>query len=108
MSKPSVFALAVLSVAFVASSLPALTGIPLHEWLGVVVALAFLVHCALHLDWIIAAVKSAGRKNAATRAVYIVLDVVTMVLLAACAISGLLISGTLLPSFGFFADGYYF
>ena len=50
MSKPSVFALAVLSVAFVASSLPALTGIPLHEWLGVVVALAFLVHCALHLD----------------------------------------------------------
>ena len=31
-----------------------------------------------------------------------------MVLLAACAISGLLISGTLLPSFGFFADGYYF
>lgn len=108
MSKTAVLVLAVLSVAFVTANLPGLTGVPIHEWLGVAVALVFLVHCALHLDWIVAALKSDNKKNAAMRVIYIVLDAVTLILLAVCTLSGILISGTVLPSLGLFASGYYF
>ena len=38
----------------------------------------------------------------------VALDALLLAALAVCAVSGLLISGTVLPSFGLFADGYYF
>lgn len=108
MSKVSAFFLAIVGVAYLLSNFPQATGVPFHEWLGLAVVAALLVHAAVHSDWIMSALRAKSAKNRGIRILYVVLDVVTFVLLAVCLVSGLLVSGTVLPMAGLFADGYYF
>ena len=49
---------ACLLVYLVAAS-PALTGIGIHEWLGLGVLVVFFAHAAMHVDWAVEAVRSA-------------------------------------------------
>ena len=90
---------AVLAVLFIACELPGVTGVPAHEWLGIVLAVALLAHAGKR---VITTVKNA--RNAAR----LVVDVVMLVTLAVCVVSGLIISGSVLPFFGYYATGYYF
>ncbi len=90
---------AVLAVLFIACELPGVTGVPAHEWLGIVLAVALLAHAGKR---VITTVKNA--RNAAR----LVVDVVMLVTLAVCVVSGLMISGSVLPFFGCYATGYYF
>ena len=71
MNKHIVFDIVML-VVYLTAAFPAITGIPAHEWIS------------------------------------IVLNVLIALALAACAVSGIMISGTVLPTFGVFATGYYF
>lgn len=97
----------VLIAAFAVSLYPSFTGYAVHEWLGLVVAIAMLAHVVIRVaDFAKTAVAGfkAHRPGLISTAA---LDAATFVTLALCAVSGLLISGAVLPSMGLFADGYY-
>ena len=47
--------IAALAVYLVAAN-PAVTGIGIHEWLGLGMLVIFFVHAAMHVDWVIEAV----------------------------------------------------
>ena len=98
-AKRSIVADIVLTVAFLASLLPGVTTVAAHEWLGLVVTAAFLVHIAAHLR---------PSERTALRTANLVVDGLALVALAVVTVSGVLVSGAVLPAFGFFADGYFF
>ncbi len=97
---------ALLIYAVVAN--PAFTGIGLHEWLGLGVFVVFLVHVAMHTDWVVEACKTAFKQPSFARTGNMVLGVLMLVVFMVCVVSGLLVSGDVLPTLGFYAEGYYF
>ena len=133
MGKRVLVADAVALAVFAAASLPSLTGVAAHEWIGVVLAVGLAVHLAMRLDRVVGALGggsrrrgegSAGsasqsraaeggggrgvRRGGAGRALRIALDALLAVALVACAVSGVLMSGAVLPALGLYAEGYYF
>lgn len=99
--------LVALAVYLVAAN-PALTGIGLHEWLGLGVLLAFLVHTAMHVDWALEALRGSLARPSWARTGNLALDLLVVVAFMACAVSGLMVSGAVLPALGLYAEGYYF
>lgn len=99
---------AVVLVAYAAVANPALTGIGLHEWLGLGALLVLVVHAALHAGWVAETVRALRSDPAPSRIGNLAVDALAFVALAACVVSGLLVSGDVLPAFGWYAEGYYF
>ncbi|MRX83975.1 DUF4405 domain-containing protein [Eggerthella guodeyinii] len=95
-------------LAYLVAANPAVTGIGVHEWVGVGVLLAFLVHVAMHVDWVVEAVKSAVARPSWVRTGNLVLDALIVVAFMTVTVSGLMVSGAVLAAFGLYADGYYF
>ncbi|RDB62765.1 hypothetical protein C1878_06950 [Gordonibacter sp. 28C] len=87
---------------------PAITGVALHEWAGLGLVLVFLVHVAAHVDWVADTVRSALRSPSWSRVGNLVLDVCIVVAFMVCVVSGVLVSGAVLPALGYYAQGYYF
>ena len=98
--RAGVLALAALAGA---AMLPALTGVPAHEWLGLAATAALLVHCGVHA-WRLPALARRGGRLRLGAAV----DCLVFASLALCAVSGLMVSATVLPALGLFAPGYFF
>ncbi|WP_080799153.1 DUF4405 domain-containing protein [Arabiibacter massiliensis] len=98
--------LAALAVYLVVAN-PAITGIGLHEWLGLGVFLAFFVHALLHADWAVEAVRGSLAHPSWGRTGNLVLDALIVLAFAACTVSGIMVSGTVLPALGLYAEGYY-
>ena len=96
-----------LAVYLVAAN-PALTGIGLHEWIGLGVFVAFAAHAAQHAGWVADTVRGALRFPAPARVANLVLDALILVAFMTVTVSGVLVSGAVLPAFGLYADGYYF
>lgn len=103
--------------AYVVVSLPQATGVAAHEWLGLGVALLLVVHVAQHGDWLADALRAVTRGSAPGRASSparlarlgrLVLAMLLAAALAVCVVSGIMVSGAVLPAFGLFAEGYYF
>ena len=90
-------------VLYIVVSLPAMTGVGAHEWLGI--GLVLLVHGAQHVDFAGHLLTSRGAWRAKGR---ILLDAALVLSVAVVVLSGLMESGTVLPAFGFYAEGYYF
>nr|WP_221899057.1 DUF4405 domain-containing protein [Gordonibacter massiliensis (ex Traore et al. 2017)] len=86
---------------------PALTGIDAHEWLGLGVLLVFLVHCVAHADWVGSALFGFGRAAWSVRG-NLALDVLILAAFAVVMVSGLGVSGAVLPSMGLYVEGYFF
>ena len=97
-------ALAVYAIA----ANPALTGIGFHEWVCLGVLVVFLVHVALHWGWVADTVRAALKGPSLARTGNLVLGALILVAFMACAVSGLMVSGAVLPAFGLYAEGYYF
>lgn len=97
---------AVLLAAYLVAANPALTGAPAHEWLGLLVLAALLVHVAAHADWVAGAVQRARRGGA--RPGRLAVDALLAATLAVCVVSGVMVSGAVLPALGLYATGYYF
>lgn len=76
-------------VAFVALQAWRLTGVPLHEWLGVALTGAIVVHLALHWSW----VASQFRR----RRVAYALNLILFISAVAAIVSGFAISKVVLP-----------
>ncbi|MDO4290899.1 MAG: DUF4405 domain-containing protein [Eggerthellaceae bacterium] len=103
--------------AYVVVSLPQATGVAVHEWLGLGVALLLVVHVAQHGDWLADVLRAVTRSSVLGRGSSpahfarlgrLVLDALLAVALAVCVTSGLMVSGAVLPAFGLYAEGYYF
>lgn len=99
---------AIALVLYALAALPALTTIPLHEWLGIAAFVVLAVHLVFGLGEAWSMARSADRSKRAARWGNLVVDVLLLIALSVCMVSGLLVSGTVLPTFGLFADGYYF
>ena len=95
-------------LVYLVAANPAVTGIGIHEWVGIGVLLAFLVHVAMHVDWVVEAVKSAVARPSWARTGNLVLDALIVVAFMTVTVSGLMVSGAVLAAFGLYADGYYF
>lgn len=77
-----------------------LTGIPVHEWLGVSIAVAMIVHLVQHGDWIASiGRKLFGRTSFQNRVNYLLMFGL-FIGFASITISGLLISEAALPFLG--------
>ncbi|MBC2889859.1 DUF4405 domain-containing protein [Gordonibacter massiliensis (ex Traore et al. 2017)] len=87
---------------------PALTGIAAHEWAGLGLVLVFLVHAAAHADWVAETTRSALRCPSWSRTGNLALDACIVVAFMVCVVSGILVSGAVLPALGYYAQGYYF
>ena len=75
-----------------------LTGVPVHEFIGLGAFVVMGVHIVASGDGL------AGRGRAGRLA----LNIVLLVALAACVVSGVMVSGAALPSLGLYATGYSF
>ncbi len=102
---------AVALAAYLVAANPAITGVSAHEWIGLGALVVLAVHVAVSADRLAAVArtlrsgKARGRVFGAGR---LALDALTALALVTCAVSGLMVSGAVLPAFGFYADGYYF
>lgn len=86
---------------------PTITGIDVHEWLGLGSLVAFVAHVAGSAVF----AKEAGRKkrkrSAATTANRLI-DTIMLITMMTCVVSGLMVSGAVLQTLGLYAHGYYF
>lgn len=87
---------------------PALTGIGFHEWLGIGLVVVLLVHSVVHAEWIAETVRTSLADPSWARTGNLILDMLALIAFAVVTVSGLMISGAILPTFGLYADGYYF
>ena len=94
--------IAALAVYLVAAN-PAVTGIGIHEWLGLGMLVIFFVHAAMHVDWVIEAVRRSFVRLSWARTGNAVLDLVIV-----AVVMVVMVSGAVLPALGLYADGYYF
>ena len=92
-------------VLYVVVSLPALTGVGVHEWLGLGVVVVLLVHGVQHIDFVGRLLAARCSWRATGR---MLLDVALVLSVVVVAFSGLMESGAVLPTFGLYAEGYYF
>lgn len=94
----------VMLIVYLVAAFPIITGIPVHEWVGIIATLVLVAHCAMR------GMMSGGPKKETrgVRTFRIVLNILIGFSLAACAVSGIMVSGTVLPAFNLFATGYYF
>lgn len=86
-------------VVYAVSANPAITGVSVHEWVGLGAVVLLVAHCAARGMW-------RGVKGKAFGLT--VLNTLVLLCVALCAVSGVMVSGAVLPTFGVFAEGYYF
>lgn len=102
---------AVVLVAYLVAANPALTGVSAHEWIGLGALVVLAVHVVVSADRLTAIARSLRRGKARGKVFgvgRVALDALTALALVTCVVSGLMVSGAVLPAFGFYADGYYF
>lgn len=98
----------IIFVLYLVVANPALTGISVHEWLGLGLFVSFFIHVEVHADWIVETLRSVFSHPSCKRTGNAVLDICILVAFMATTVSGIMVSGTVLPLFGLYAEGYYF
>lgn len=98
----------IVLVVYLVVANPALTGIGVHEWLGIAAFVAFVAHAAQHGDWVAETARTAFARPSLGRTGHFVLDALIVVAFMMCTVSGVLVSGAVLPALGLYADGFFF
>lgn len=98
---------AVVLVVYALAANPAVTGVPLHEWLGMGALAVVVAHAAMHADYLLDTFLSAAHRRG-MRFAKAVLDMALVLAFMVCCVSGLMVSGEVLPALGLYAEGYYF
>jgi hypothetical protein len=86
--------------AFLVASNPALTGLAIHEWLGVSFIAALVTHLLFHWDWVVNLSKTFFKKLVHISRLNFVVDSFLFVAMTAAMLSGLMISKSVLPTLG--------
>jgi len=87
---------------------PSITGIAIHEWLGIALIVVFIVHAVMHFDIVVDIIKDKRTKPSVARQGNLAVDILILITFMVVTVSGLGISGAVLPAFGVYAEGYYF
>jgi hypothetical protein len=90
----------VIFVGFLVVLEPNLTGISIHEWLSVALALTLILHAALHWDWGIKIAAQFLRRLFHTSRLNFVVDVLLFAAFVLVMLSGILISRSVLVVLG--------
>jgi hypothetical protein len=86
--------------AFLAVSNPHLTGISIHEWLGVSFIAALVTHLLFNWEWIVNVGKTFFRKFWHQSRLNFVVDTAFFIVMTGVLFSGLMISKSVLPTLG--------
>lgn len=89
-----------LFAAIVVAYAPAVTGIAIHEWLSIAIAVPFFVHMVVNWDWVVRFAKGTMAKLKAASIVNAIVDTALFVSAVAVVLSGLLISQVAAPLAG--------
>jgi hypothetical protein len=76
------------------------TGIAIHEWLGIGLGLALLIHLTLHWDWVIRETRKLFSPRGHDKVIWLV-NLALLLAMTLCVLSGILISRVALPYLGF-------
>lgn len=90
----------VIFLGFLAASIPALTGLALHEWLSLALAGTLLVHLVVHADWAWSVLSRFFKKLWHSSRLNFVVNLVLLVAYVGVMLSGVLISRELLNVLG--------
>src|SRR5512139_2084419 len=90
--------------AFLAVSNPHLTGISVHEWLGVSFIGAVITHLLFNWEWIVNVGRTFFRKLWHQSRLNFVVDTLFFITMTGVMFSGLLISESVLTTFGIHLD----
>ena len=85
----------------VAAYYPRSTGLPLHEWLCLALAVPALVHLVVNWDWVVRVIGRFFGKARAGARVNLVVDVALFVTSVAVMVSGLMVSRVIAGALGF-------
>jgi hypothetical protein len=88
---------AVLLVGFTLAYSYGFTGIAIHEWLGIGLGAALLLHVTLHWDWVIRTTRKLLSPRGNDKVIWLV-NLALLVAMTFCVASGILISRVALPS----------
>lgn len=94
-TKLNVFLDLLLTGMFIVEMEEHFTGLALHELLGLVFAVAFLIHIILHWDWVVSITRTFFQKLLHESRLNYILNVALFILMAFVTVSGVLISRTL-------------
>ncbi|MBQ9955322.1 MAG: DUF4405 domain-containing protein [Eggerthellaceae bacterium] len=97
----------VVLVVYAIAANPAVTGVGVHEWLGLGALVVIVAHTAMHFDYLAETLRHAAHRRG-LRLAKLVLDALLVLAFMACCVSGLMVSGAVLPALGLYAEGYYF
>jgi Domain of unknown function (DUF4405) len=79
------------------------TGDVVHEWLGLAIGLAFVVHLTLHWDWVLRTTCKLLRPRGQDKLIYAV-NLALLLAMTLCIASGIMISRAALPEMGLFLN----
>ena len=85
---------------FLAMSNPSLTGLPIHEWLGISFIAVLVTHLVLHWDWVVNMTKTFFNKLIHESRLNYVVNALLFVAFTAVMFSGILISRNVMEFFG--------
>jgi len=89
-----------LLVSFLVATAPRLSGIPVHEWLSVALAVVVIWHLLRHWQWIVQVGKSFFQTVTVTAKLNYLLNVLFFVTFVLLMYSGIAISDAVMPSLG--------
>jgi uncharacterized protein DUF4405 len=94
----------VLLVAYTLAYSLGFTGLAIHEWLGIGIGLALLLHLALHWDWVVRTTRRLLSRGGRDRVIWLV-NLALLLAMTLCVLSGVLISRVALYQLGISVPG---
>jgi hypothetical protein len=85
---------------FVLAGAPHGTGIPIHEWLSIVLIGALVIHLLLHWTWIVNTIKRFGANSMGRNRANFLLNALLFIDVVVIMFTGVMISEAALPAFG--------
>ena len=95
---------AALLVAYTLAYSLGFTGLAIHEWLGLGIGLALLLHLTLHWDWVVRTTVKLFARGGRDRGIWL-LNLALLVVMTLCVLSGVLISRIALYQLGITVSG---
>ncbi|MGN6472762.1 MAG: DUF4405 domain-containing protein [Mycobacteriales bacterium] len=95
---------AALLVAFTLVYAIGFTGQAIHEWLGVSIGAALVVHLTLHWDWVLRISRNLVSRRGRARIPWLI-NLMLLAAMTLCVISGIYLSVVFLPAIGLSSIG---
>ena len=85
----------IIFIAFLVAMEPHLTGLPVHEWLGLALGAGLLIHLLLHWKWVVGVVKRLFQPLAWRVRLNLILNAALLTAFTLIIVSGVMISESL-------------